>query len=152
MKPELLIKRYDKAFFTSVEWYLEDNGYYEVGMGYYRKTFADTYTPQRSVIKVPREKDGFEHNIREAYAYRQYRNRADQHGIVYAPCRLLSNGCLLMSFVSHVPYDMLPAWSHWVDASQVGKFKDRFVAYDSGCDIPDNDRLEALEWAGVIGR
>ena len=121
-------------------------------MGSYRKTFADTYTPQRSVIKVPREQDGFEHNIREAYAYRQYRNRSDIVGIIYAPCRLLSNGCLLMSFVSHVPYDMLPNWAGYIDASQVGKFKGRFVAYDSGCDIQDNDRREALEWAGVEGR
>jgi len=124
-------------------------------MGGYRKVFHGPHNANsrhiRCVIKVPKEQDGLEHNIREAYAYRKYRNRPDILGIFYAPCRLLANGCLLMSYVTYVPYTELPSWCRYIDGYQAGKFKDRFVAFDGGCDIPDQDRMEALEWAGVEG-
>lgn len=111
--------------------------------------FVDHMMPQHSVIKVPRDQNGLEHNIREAYVYRKYRNQPDRHKIVYAPCRLLTSGCLLMSFVSTVSRTELPSWASFIDGEQVGKLKDRFVAYDGGLDIPDEDRAEALHWAGA---
>lgn len=152
MKPELLIKKYDRQFYDNVERYLRNNGYVNIGMGGYRTAFMNNTGPWHSVIKIPRSQDGFDHNIREAYVYRKYRIKPDKHGVMYAPCRLLSNGCLLMSFVNYVSSEYLPSWAYDIDGYQVGKFKDRFVAYDSGCDISHADKISALEWADVEGK
>lgn len=129
--------------------FLKSEGWESLGWGASRHGFKRN----KSVIKVPRtHRDwlqgilyGIKDNILEAYSYRKYRNEPDELGIVYAPCRLLSNYCLMMPYVERVYNNDIPNWAWHLDGQQVGTFKDRVVAYDSSYDIRD-ELHEALSW------
>ena len=147
MKPltTLLIKEFDADYYKQVGKELEDKGFTLIGSG----SFRNTYKRGKVVVKVPRHWDGFDDNIGEAYAWRKYRNEPKaEDGIVFAPSRLLSNGCLMMVLVKPMSYDDLPDWGRYLDGSQAGEYKGRIVAYDAGCDL-GLDKNEALVFHGL---
>jgi len=141
----LLVKQYDGIIHPAIQKYLESSGWKYIGVG----SFRAAYRRKNTVIKVPRNYEGFEDNVTEAYAYRKYRNNPGHRGIVFAPCRLLPSGCLMMPFVVRAEYTQLPEWAQHIDGGQAGKYKDRIVAYDSGYDIKPENR-EAFQWAKVL--
>ena len=91
---------------------------------------------------------GLVDNIAEAYAYNKYRKSPDVNGIVYAPCRLLRNGCLMMVYVEYSHEPDMPKWIGYIDGCQCGRFNGRAVVYDSGTDL-HRERADALRWAGM---
>lgn len=141
----LILKEFDRSFYYKVEEELEKKGFKNVGCGSFRTTFQRG----KIVVKVPRHWDGFDDNIGEAHAYRKYRNNPKpEDGIVFAPCRLLPNGCLMMVYVEYVDHEELPDWGQKLDGSQAGEYKGRIVAFDSGCDL-GFDKGEALALMGL---
>lgn len=80
------------------------------------------------VIKIPYTKLGLESNKKEYHIYKSSIERN------YAPCRLLSNNCLLMRFVNPLSMEdpNLPSWAFELnDGPQVGEDKNgRIMAYD----------------------
>ena len=148
MKPltNLIVREFNPDYYKKVCKELEDRGFKFVGCG----SFRNTYKRGNIVVKVPRHWDGFDDNIGEAYAWRKYRNNPkEEDGIVFAPCRLLPNGCLMMVLVDVEPdYQSLPQWASHLDGSQAGYYKGRVVAYDAGCDL-GLDKNEALVALGL---
>lgn len=141
----LLVKQYDNVIHSAIQKHLENTGWEYIGCGSFRTAFRR----KNAVIKVPHNQEGFEDNLAEAYAYRKYRSNPGLYGIVFAPCRLLPSGCLLMPYIARANYMQLPNWAQRIDGAQAGKYKDRFVAYDSGFDIKQENK-EAFQWAKVI--
>lgn len=142
----LQVREYDSILYHNIGKNLLTRGFTCLGSG----SFRTTYGRGKIVIKVPRHWDGFDDNIGEAYAWRKYRNNPkEEDGIVFAPCRLLPNGCLMMVMVDVEPdYQALPKWASMLDGSQAGYYKGRVVAYDSGCDL-GLDKNEALVALGL---
>lgn len=119
---------------------LQAAGFEFVGEGMFRAV----YMRKGIVVKVPHNKDGYIDNRTEAHAWRIYRDKATSLGIFLAPCRLLSNGCLMMVTVDtgdKRAYEDLPDWALKVDCSQVGIYKERLVAYDYALEL-----VERAEW------
>ena len=141
----LLVKEYNHVIHAAVRVYLSSTGWMHIGSG----SFRAAYRKKNTVIKVPRNTEGFQDNLTEAYAYRKYRNNPDGDGIIFAPCRLLRNGCLMMPFVTRAEYDQMPTWAQFLDGAQAGLYKNRIVGYDTGYDIK-HERQEAFQWAKVI--
>lgn len=126
-------------------------GWKPIGAGRHRVTFHKENS--NVVIKVPvlryskkwmcrftpTPKDA---NIQEALLYRNNRNGPDPRtGAIYAPCRLLSNGCLMMRYVKplnyHSPVYQAARWikNLW-DGDQVGRDKNGIVmAYDYASEL-----------------
>lgn len=145
MTPQLVQKKFDLNYYESYISYLTTvKKFKQIGEGASRIGFQR----DNIVIKVPWNNQGFIDNIIEAYAYRQYRNIANVYGIVFAPCRLLSNACLMMPYVVRMSYDDLPRWAQRIDGAQAGRYKGRVVAYDSAYDLRSL-RKHAMEWASL---
>ena len=144
--PRLTRTQYDYDYYRQYEDVLVKASFSHLGVGAYRRA----YRRNNIVVKIPQSHLGMLDNIYEAYAYRKYRLQPGFNGEVYAPCRLLSNACVMMVFTKHItlPGD-LPEWSKWIDGQQVGMFNGRVVVYDSACDIGTDDQRAALKWAGV---
>lgn len=141
----LVVREFDPEYYTKVCKELENRGFTFIGRG----SFRNTYKRGNVVIKVPRHWDGFDDNIGEAYAWRKYRNNPkDGNGIVFAPSRLLPNGCLMMVVVEHMSTMDMPSWAYNLDGAQAGMYKGRVVAYDAGCDL-GYDKNEALVALGL---
>jgi hypothetical protein len=145
----LRVKKYEWSFYEAIAYSLVEQGFESVGTGSYRETFAKSMGRQKSVIKVPCSGEGLNHNVREAFVYRKYRNRGDSRGVVYAPCRLLPSGCLLMTWVDTTWSSATAPWAYLIDGYQVGFIRGRVVAFDSGCDILPDDYDDADKWAGL---
>jgi len=144
----LSVKEFDPNICRKFEALLKERGFKCIGGG----AFRDGFRRGGVVIKIPANEMGFQDNITEAYAYRAFRNGADPRTqAIFAPCRLLHNGCLMMVYVDRVTYGPgLPKWVDYIDAQQCGMYKGRLVAYDSGSDIA-HLREKASRWAGAIG-
>jgi hypothetical protein len=145
-RPKLNHLWYHQDIYDDFQEYLIDNGFQYLGSGAFRSTFQRG----KIVVKIPRSQCGVEDNVGEAYAYNRYRKEADERGTYYAPCRLLSNGCLMMVYVEKVDWDtaIRPQWIDLIDDYQCGYFHDRIVCYDSGCDI-EHLWMEAMDWGGL---
>lgn len=101
-------------------------------------SFRQVYRRNKMVVKVPLKADGVVDNQMEARAYKHYGNKPTSLGIHLAPCRLLTNGCLLMPFVTIVEYRVgMPEWVEMVEGDQVGLYKGRLVAYDYALDLTE---------------
>ena len=144
--PKLNQPFYDRDLYDGFEKYLESKGFKYIGSGCFRNAFQRG----KVVVKIPRSYCGFEDNIGEAYAYNEYRKRPVARGTYYAPCRLLSNGCLMMVYVEQGKWKIgnKPDWVKRIDSYQCGLFNGRVVAYDSGCDI-GHLLTQAKRWAGL---
>lgn len=144
MTPTLVQKQFDVIYFKEYQSSLLKRNFEKLGNG------ASRYGYKRGniVIKVPYNHGGFVDNIMEAYVYRQHRNSPDQYGRFFAPCRLLSNACLMMVFIERKSWGDLPDWAQGMDGGQAGEYKGRLVSYDSAFDIT-NQRMSALEWASL---
>lgn len=145
-QPRLSQPFYNRDLYDSFEQYLLAHGFRYIDSGCFRNVFQRG----KVVIKIPQSYCGFEDNIGEAYAYNRYRKEADARGNYYAPCRLLSNGCLMMVYVERASWDPgnRPEWVDNIDSFQCGYFHDRVVCYDSGCDI-GHLWSAAKRWAGL---
>ncbi len=141
----LICKEFSYDIHPVIGKYLQENGWTYIGVGSFRQAFRRKDT----VIKVPRNHEGFEDNITEAYAYRKYRNNPGKHGIIYAPCRLLPSGCLMMPFVQRESWEKLPDWAQGIDGGQAGYHKGRLVGYDTGYDSKHENK-DAFQWAKLI--
>ena len=142
----LWLKRFSEDIHPFLGKYLESRGWKYLGCG----SFRNAYRRKNTVIKVPRNWEGFEDNVTEAYAYRKYRNSPDSDGLIFCPCRLLPNGCLMMPFVDNKGgyCNDLPDWAKSLDGWQAGYYKGRVVGYDTGYNIKHENK-EAFEWAKV---
>lgn len=87
------------------------------------------------------------YHVSEWQAWKKYRERATSFGIFLAPCRLLSNGCLMMMTVDtdSREEEELPNWATKIDCSQVGIYKERLVAYDYALELVERAAWEK-EW------
>lgn len=113
---------------------IRSSGFRRLNHGCFRTAFRR----KNFVIKVPRNVDGVVDNMIEARAYKHFGNNPTSLGIYLAPCKLLTNNCLLMPFVAHLgSEDPLPEWAHLVDGSQVGMLHGRIVAYDYALDLKE---------------
>ena len=144
MTPTLVQKQFDVIYFKEYQSSLLKRNFEKLGNG----TSRYGYKRGNIVIKVPYNHGGFVDNIMEAYVYRQHRNSPDQYGRFFAPCRLLSNACLMMVFIERKSWGDLPDWAQGMDGGQAGEYKGRLVSYDSAFDIT-NQRMSALEWASL---
>ena len=142
----LIVKGYDYNIHNTIAKHLQETGWEYIGVGSFRQAFRRRNT----VIKVPRNEEGFEDNVTEAYAYRKYRNNPGQRGIIYAPCRLLPSGCLMMPFVKREKWESLPDWAQGIDGGQAGYYRNRMVGYDTGYDSKHENK-EAFQWARLVG-
>lgn len=110
-------------------------------------SFREVYARRNIVIKIPMTTDGLNDNIIEARAWKKYKNKPTSMGAYLAPCRLLPNGCLMMVKVNDEftdeEYKKLDdlSWTSDIDAQQVGKYKNKIVAYDYALDTK-----ERYEW------
>lgn len=126
---------------------LTSSGFYNVGRGSTRRAFLRG----KIVIKLPLGLDGLVDNGMEWLAWRKYRHNPTPLGLILAPCRLMRNGCLMMPFVDQVNTEDQVPWNcvldnEWiVDGVQVGRYKDRVVAYDYAFDLP-----ERIEWENQL--
>src|SRR5208282_6466306 len=77
--------------------YLKGRRFVRVGQGCFREVFHR----KGVVVKVPFTTDGITDNRIEAAAWRHYRNNPTNRQLILAPCRLLTNGCLMMVAVSY---------------------------------------------------
>lgn len=112
--------------------YLKSKGFEYYGQG----DFREVYIRKNAVIKVPYNYDGIVDCLTEARAYKLYGNNPTVEGYVLAPCRLLPNGCLMMTRVEPIfDYDNFPSWAEEIDNEQVGFFKERIVCYDYAINI-----------------
>ena len=123
--------------------YLEVLGFDQIGCGGFRLV----YGRKKIVVKIPRYRDGIIDNRVEAAAWRKYKSRPTDMGVNLAPCRILSNNCLMMVAVNPLSYwaENMPKWAALIDNSQVGAYKGRIVAYDFALDINERIQLET-EW------
>lgn len=123
--------------YAEFEAYLESKGFSLIGSGLFRRTFVR----KKIVVKIPRRMDGLLDNQSEALTWHKYRERQTSSGIYVAPCRLLSNGCLMMVKVDS-SQRFAEEWTRLLDGRQAGKYKDRIVAYDFGLDVDERAQLE----------
>jgi hypothetical protein len=138
--------KFDKSIFEKIEYYLTEsrNNFIYLGAGSFRRVFRRG----NIVIKVPKNQDGLYDNMIEAYAWKKLRDKPSEHGIVCTPCRLLSNGCLMMVFIDTSDWmlgggeENKPAWSIRIDGRQVGKYKNRWVAFDYALDLIERHAWE----------
>ena len=139
---------YDRELYTGFRDYLLAKGFSFIGEG----GFRNAYQRGKIVVKIPKSRCGFEDNIGEAYAYHKHRKEPCERGYYYAPCRLLSNGCLVMVYVEQTKWiqETIPKWARYIDGRQCGYYNGRVVAYDSGCDT-SHLWAEAKQWAGLGG-
>lgn len=106
------------------------NGWKYVGAGRHRRVIRRGNV----VIKIPYQFDGMDANRDEYFLYKHQLNKSKN--VYYAPCRLLSNGCLMMRFlktkISNKQYYLLPFWAtNMLDGAQVGYDKSgKLMAYD----------------------
>lgn len=129
--------------------HIADKGFTYVECG----SFRATYIRKGAVIKVPRNADGEVDNRVEAAAWHKYKNKPTSEGLYLAPCRLLSNGCLLMMTVDlSQDYEQdvggeidTPNWVYEVEGYQVGMYHGKLVAYDYALDMPERIKWEE-EW------
>lgn len=123
--------------------YLKAKGFCWVGSGMFRSV----YKRKGVVVKVPFNNDGYVDNRTEAAAWRKYHNEPTTLGVYVAPCRLLSNGCLMMVTVdsNKIDWNDLPPWANLIDCNQVGMYKGRMVAYDFALDVMEREEWEK-EW------
>lgn len=116
--------------------HLEKSGFTLIEPG----SFRQTYVRGRVVIKVPLNTDGANDNIFEAKAWRKYRNAQTNLGLFLAPCRLLSNGALMMVKVdtelSEDDYEN-HNWVKDIDGAQAGYYKNKIVAYDYALNLKE---------------
>jgi len=131
--------------FLAFEQHLLTRGFREIGYGSFRRTFKRG----KVVIKVPRCNDGANDNRVEAAAYRKYKNGPTSQGIFMAPCRILSNYCLMMVHVEgaylYADEDdgkKVPHWAKLVEGRQCGYYHGRLVAYDFALDISEREEWE----------
>jgi hypothetical protein len=141
----LLVRAFDTEFFLAYEDQLLRQGFDRIGYGSFRRGYSRRHT----VIKVPYNVQGFNDNISEAYCYKQHRDNPNDKGWVFAPCRLMPNGCLMMPFMKRVDYIDLPPWGHVIDGCQLGHYKGRMVVYDSAYNLTPEIISNALKWAQV---
>ncbi|CAB4196677.1 hypothetical protein UFOVP1290_197 [uncultured Caudovirales phage] len=136
-------ENYDQEFednFAKFVSYLESKGFYYIGAG----SFRHVYCRNNVVIKIPRNFNGGVDNMMEAKAYKKYKNGPTNLGLYLAPCRLLTNGCLMMMKVNTFMIDgEYPDWANYdtVDSRQVGKYRNRIVAFDFALNLS-----ERLAW------
>ena len=122
--------------------HIQARGFQYLSMGGFRRT----YQRGKVVIKVPHVNDGLVDNRVEAAVWRKYKSQPTDLGIYLAPCRLLSNGCLMMVTIDHWNWDIdKPLWSSKIDSGQIGTYKGRAVAYDYALDNTERYQLEQ-EW------
>ena len=105
-------------------------------------SFRNVYKRNNIVIKIPLVYDGIVDNKIEASVWKKYKNSPTDRNIYLAPCRLLSNGCLMMMAVDYVPSNEKPKWAKQIDCQQVGRYKNRVVAYDYALDVTERLQLE----------
>lgn len=108
--------------------YLKSNNWKYISEGRHRKV----YKRGGVVLKIPANLSGFEANIREREIYLSRRNEG-----IFAPCRLLPNGCLMMVALNNTrgccDYDKNdPSWAQeLMDGPQIGFDRNgKLVAYD----------------------
>lgn len=146
---KLAIDRFDGELYLNYQNLLNRAGWRYLGQGYSRVA----YGRKNVVVKVPMHAEGYNSNILESYLYRKYRNYPDTHGRVFAPCRLLSNGCLIMPFIERALDNCersdLPQWAINIDGQQCGYYNGRLVVYDANADMGQYLFEEALQWAQV---
>jgi hypothetical protein len=136
----LLIKDFDRNIHEKFSLSLVERGFKYLSEGRYR----ETYKRGNIVIKIPINDLGFGDNVMEAYAYRKFHKETpNEKEIFFAPCRLLSNGCLMMVYVETFGIE-LPPWTENIDCQQCGSYEGRIVCYDAACDI-EWLRSEALD-------
>lgn len=132
----------DVAVYRDIINKLKSIGFVYVGHGMFRTV----YMRGNVVVKIPHDISGQIDNRTEARAWKIYRDKATSLGIFLAPCRLMSNGCLMMVTVdTNVGKMNLPYWTNIVDSYQVGIYKNRVVAYDYALDIIEREQWEN-EW------
>jgi hypothetical protein len=108
--------------------------------------FRNTFQRGKVVIKIPRNSDGINDNRVEAAAWRKYKNKPTDRGILLAPCRLLPNNCLMMATVdTRRDVDEEPPWVNKIEGEQVGEYRGRVVAYDYALNMPERVQWEE-EW------
>lgn len=107
---------------------LTSNNWKYIGSGRHRKV----YKKGDVVLKIPVNLDGVEANVMERKLYLSRRKEG-----IFAPCRLLSNGCLMMVALSNTldccDYDKnYPSWVQELnDGPQIGIDRNgRLLAYD----------------------
>lgn len=129
--------------FVQFEEYLKSRGFEYIGCGSFRRGFRRN----KIIIKVPRNDDGLYDNRVEAAAWHKYKNQPSSQGIILAPCRLLSNGCLMMVRVERKYFteEAAPSWAKAVEGWQVGTYRGRLVAFDFALDITEREEWE-LQW------
>jgi hypothetical protein len=81
----------------------------------------------------------------EAAAWRKYKSQPTDLGIHLAPCRLLTNGCLMMVTIEKLNAWDHPLWAKKIDGQQVGSYKGKTVAYDYALDVTERHIWEE-EW------
>lgn len=112
--------------------HIEEHGFKYLDSGASRHT----YIRNKVVIKIPNSDYGVYDNEAEAKAWRDYRNSPTPNGYQLAPCRLLSNGCLMMVTVDlDFDWRLRPHWARYIDGAQVGLYRGQFVAYDYASDV-----------------
>lgn len=136
---------YDEEKMDAFELNIGQMGFHKCGAGSFRRVFKRGNV----VIKIPKSNSGLIDNLFEAYAWKTLRNKPSEIGVVCAPCRILSNGCLMMVVVED--YDITddngaykvprPAWVEELDQEQAGLYKGQWVAYDYALDL-----VERHEW------
>jgi hypothetical protein len=117
------------------EYNLVSNGWKFCGEGRHRRVIRRGNV----IIKIPHKLSGMKANKQEASLYKGHFNQPNKEtGVYYAPCRLLSNGCLMMRHVN-VLDDLDPCQKHimpkWAinmeDGPQVGYSKShKLMAFD----------------------
>lgn len=143
------VPSYNYEALTAYREGLEAIGFEWVGGG----DFRSVYGRRGVVVKIPSDTLGLRHNIIEAYAYHKFRRSATPCGVVFAPCKLLPNGCLMMVLVRWPDYghQKMPTWANYIDHDQVSMYNGRWVAYDASVDVGHDFEIEASEWVGIDG-
>lgn len=112
-----------------------------------RGSFRAGYRRHNIIIKVPINGDGLIDNIVEAVAWRKYKNRPTNRHIYLAPCRLLSNHCLMMARVE-IGFDRgAPAWAKNLIDAQYGNYRNKkneqqIVTYDYAFEVTERFEIE----------
>ena len=130
--------------YTTFIRHIESLGFLFIGQGCFRQVFKRG----KIVIKVPRNVDGVYDNRTEAAAWHKYKSNPTSKGYRLAPCRMLPNGCQMMVAVNmHYDPDVLyhETWTHKIENSQVGMYRDKTVAYDYALNIVERSEWEK-EW------
>jgi hypothetical protein len=130
--------------------FMQEMGYEFIAEGRMRATYRSPN--KRFVLKFPKEKWGLDGNISEAKRYSTHKNNPDpeNHGAVYAPCRLIQGAILMMWAVeksygtsggciealhdgklSKLNRKEAPHWVQFLDCDQAGILPNgRVVAFD----------------------